>query len=245
MKYFNILKNMQLQLYLLIWCRAAETLTDHLTDLGQNVTINCDLNANEVIWSLIKLDSPVLILRTFSNTAPFYLNNTFQQKYSVQNKHNLFINNITIDDLGVYYCMKFHPPQEYSSVMRLKIIEPTADIQNHTAVKDIEQKQTHWQIIILIISALFNALLIILITGLLKVFVCGSKRTRDNLIQSQDTNLQQPQVMDHGQRQAASQVQYATVNFPVACQRFHSSEVNSTYDLLQFPKSRTPKHNPI
>ncbi|KTF95415.1 hypothetical protein cypCar_00042242, partial [Cyprinus carpio] len=69
MKCFNNLKIMQLQLYLLIWCRAAKTLTDQLTDLGQNVTINCDLGVNEVIWSLLKLDSPVLILRTFSNTA--------------------------------------------------------------------------------------------------------------------------------------------------------------------------------
>lgn len=181
---------------LLIWCRAAETLTDHLTDLGQNVTINCDLNETEVNWLLLKLDYPVLILRTFSSTPPFYFKKTFKQKYSVQRKHNLFINNVTIDNLGVYYCMKLDPPQKYSSGTRLKII---AEIRNHTAVKDIEQKQTHWQIIILIISALFNALLI---TGLLKVFVCGSKRTRDNLTQSQDTNLQQPQVMDHGQRQA-------------------------------------------
>ncbi|XP_059425764.1 uncharacterized protein LOC132160080 isoform X2 [Carassius carassius] len=227
---------------LLLWCQAAETLTDHLTDLGQNVTINCDLDVTEVIWLLLKLDSPVLILRTFTSTHSFYFNKTFKQKYSVQNKHNLFINNVTIDDLGVYYCMKIDPPQKYSSGTRLKII---AEIQNHTAVKEIEQKQTHWQIIILIISALLNALLIILITGLLKVFVCGSKRTRDNLTQSQDTNLQQLQVMDLEQQQAASQVQYATVDFPMACQRFHSSQVNSTYDILQFPKSRTPKHNPI
>ncbi|XP_016382989.1 uncharacterized protein LOC107719948 [Sinocyclocheilus rhinocerous] len=192
---------------LLMWCRAAETLTDQLTDLGQNVTINCDLDVNEVIWLLLKRDSPVLILRTFSSTAPFYFKKTLKQKYSVQSKHNLFIMNVTIDDLGVYYCMKIHPPQKYSSGTRLYIIEPTAESKNHTVVKDTEQNQTHWQIIIIIISALLNGLLIIVIIRLLKVFVFGSKSTRDNLTQSQDTNLQQPQFMDLEQQQAPSQVQ--------------------------------------
>lgn len=228
---------------LLIWCRAAETLTDHLTDLGQNVTINCDLDVTEVIWLLLKLEYPVLILRTFSSTPPFYFKKTFKQKYSVQSKHNLFINNVTIDDLGVYYCMNIEP-QNYSSGTRLYITEPTAESKNHTVVKDIEQNQTHWQIIIIIISTLLNGLLIIMIIGLLKVFVSGSKRTKDNLKQSQDTNLQQPQVMDLEQ-QAPTQVQYATVDFPTSCQRFNPSQVNSTYELLQFPKSWTPKHNHI
>jgi len=39
------------------------------------------------------------------------------------------------------------------------------------------------------------------------MFVLGSKRTRDNLKQTQDTNLQQPQVMDLNQPQDSSQVQ--------------------------------------
>ncbi len=107
---------------LLIWCGAAETLTDQLTDLGQNLTINCDLDVTEVLWLLLKLDAPVLILRTFSSTAPFYFKKTFKQKYSVQTKHNLFINNVTIDDLGVYYCMKIDPPQEFNNGTRLYII---------------------------------------------------------------------------------------------------------------------------
>ncbi len=86
------------------------------------MTINCDLDVNEVIWLLLKLDSPVLILRTFSSTAPFYFKKTFKQKYSVQSKHNLFINNASIDDLGVYYCMKIDPPQKFNNGTRLYII---------------------------------------------------------------------------------------------------------------------------
>ncbi|XP_050958365.1 uncharacterized protein LOC127159618 [Labeo rohita] len=193
LKCLNILKIMQLLLYVLMWCRAAETLTDQLTDLGQNVTINCDLDVNEVIWSLLKLDSPVLILRTFTTTAPFYLNNTFRDKYKVQSKNNLFIINVTIDDLGVYYCMKIDPPQKYSSGTRLYII----------VVECTEENQTRWHITILI-SALLNVLLITVITGLLRSLIYGTR----------DKHFKELQVMDFEQSQDSTQVQYVTVDFP-------------------------------
>ncbi len=51
-------------------------------------------------------DPPTVILRSFSTPAPpFYTNDTFRKKYSVQFKHRLVINNVTADELGVYYCM--------------------------------------------------------------------------------------------------------------------------------------------
>ncbi len=104
---------------LLIWCQAAETLTDHLTDLGQNVTLNCDFDVTEVNWLLLKLpDPPFLILRTFP-TTPHYYNNRFKHKYSVQRKLNLFINNVTVDELGVYYCLTTDIPPKYSNGTRL------------------------------------------------------------------------------------------------------------------------------
>uniref|UniRef100_A0A9J7Y9Z1 Immunoglobulin domain-containing protein n=1 Tax=Cyprinus carpio carpio TaxID=630221 RepID=A0A9J7Y9Z1_CYPCA len=152
---------------LLIWCRAAETLTDHLTDLGQNVTINCDLDVKEVIWLLLKLlDPPVMILLSSTTSANFYFNKTFKQKYSVQSKHRLFINNVTLDDLGLYYCLTTDFPPKYSDCTRLHITEPTPDleIQNHTVAKYTEKNQTHLQIISLI-SGLLSGLLIIVIIG--------------------------------------------------------------------------------
>ncbi len=103
---------------LLIWRRAAETLTDHLTDLGQNVTINCDFDVTEVNWLLLNLpDPPVLILRTFS-TTPHYYNNRFKHNNSVQRKLNLFINNFTVDEL-VYYCVTTDFPPKYSNNTRI------------------------------------------------------------------------------------------------------------------------------
>ncbi|XDV22030.1 hypothetical protein PO909_027003 [Leuciscus waleckii] len=237
LKSFNIMKIVQLHLYLLIWCEAAETLTDQLTDLGQNVTINCDFDVKEVNWLLLKLpDSPVWILRTFSSTTPHYYNNRFRQKYSVQRKPHLFINNVTIDDLGDYYCVTTDAPPKYSDGTRLHITEPTAKIQNHTMEKCIEQNQTQWHIII-IICALLITFLIIVIIGLLKVFVLGRKRTRDQHFQN--TNLQQPQVMGLQQPQDQGESQYAMAVFPTPCKRFQPRQINSTYALLQLPESST------
>uniref|UniRef100_A0A8C1UWT6 Immunoglobulin domain-containing protein n=1 Tax=Cyprinus carpio TaxID=7962 RepID=A0A8C1UWT6_CYPCA len=104
-----------------ICCQVA--VSDLLTDLGSNVIINCDLDENEVYWILLKTpDPPTVILRSF--TAPisqFYFNKTFRNKYSVQFKHCLVINNVTADELGVYYCMNTRTPPKLSNSTRLHL----------------------------------------------------------------------------------------------------------------------------
>ncbi len=105
---------------LLIWCQAVETLTDHLTDLGQNVTLNCDFDVTDVNWLLLNLpDPPFIILQSSTTAATFYYSKTSKHKYSVQSKHDLFINNVTVDDLGVYYCVTTDAPPKYSNGTRL------------------------------------------------------------------------------------------------------------------------------
>ncbi len=96
-------------------------MSDLLTDLGSNVTINCDLDENEVYWILLKsADPPTVILRSMSTTtSPFYFNDTFRKKYSVQFKHRLVINNVTADELGVYYCMNTETPPKLSNSSRI------------------------------------------------------------------------------------------------------------------------------
>ncbi|XP_051979750.1 uncharacterized protein LOC127641040 isoform X2 [Xyrauchen texanus] len=228
------MKIIQLQLYLFICCQAE---TDQLTDLGQNVTINCDLDEGGIYWLLLKLpDPPVVILHTLSNTFSCF-NKTFRHKYSVQSHRHLFINNVTIDELGVYYCMKKDSvPPEFSNGTRLKFIESTTEItlvsctqQNPTEVKDIHHNQT-WQTLTLIF-ALLTAVLLIVLTGLLKVFVFGNKRSGEQL---HNVDLQQTQVIE--QPQDPNQLQYAEVNFSKLRKKYRSSQVNSTYAALHLPK---------
>ncbi len=103
----------------LICCQYA--VADLLTDLGSNVIINCDLDENYVYWILLKTaDPPTVILRSFSTPkSPFYHNKTFRKKYSVQFKHRLVINNVTADELGVYYCMNTETPPKLSNSTRI------------------------------------------------------------------------------------------------------------------------------
>ncbi|XP_056615220.1 uncharacterized protein LOC130430217 [Triplophysa dalaica] len=187
----------QLHIYLFIWCQTAETL-DQLTDLGQNVTINCDLDEGDIYWLLLKVpDPPVMILRTLSTTY-FLFDTTLRQKYSVQSKNHLFINNITVNELGVYYCMKTDTPPKFSSGIRLQINEPTESPneeikyihQNHTEVKYIQQNQTLWQTLTLILG-LLNGVLFILVIGLLKAFIDGNKTIEEGFIKLHNTDLQQ------------------------------------------------------
>ncbi|XP_050951154.1 uncharacterized protein LOC127153904 isoform X2 [Labeo rohita] len=121
LKYFKTLKIMCFLLYLFLWCQTTESLTNQLTDLGQNVTINCYLDIKEVTWMLLNLpDPPVLILRSFLNPPKaLYFNKTFKQKFSVTSAHHLFIHNITINELGVYYCMNLDTTSHLSSGTRL------------------------------------------------------------------------------------------------------------------------------
>ncbi|XP_056125763.1 uncharacterized protein LOC130103540 [Rhinichthys klamathensis goyatoka] len=214
------MKIIQLQLYVLICCRAA--VSDQLTDLGSNVTINCDLDENEVYWILLKTpDPPTVILRSMSTTsAPYYFIKTFRKKYSLQFKHRLVINNVTADELGVYYCMNTRTPPKLSNSTRL----------HFNTVEFIDQNQKQCQIII-IISGLMNGLLLIVLIGLLKVFVVGNRRSAER--SQLHTDLQQTRVTEEHQ----DQLQYAEVDFSKLRRNICSSQINSTYAALNLPKS--------
>ncbi|KAI2650238.1 Carcinoembryonic antigen-related cell adhesion molecule 2 [Labeo rohita] len=97
----------------------------------------------------LQLYPPVLILHSFSNPpATFYFNNGFKQKYSVQSKHNLFIKDVSIDELGVYYCTNMDKTAQFSNGTRLDqttpITVPTPVCQNHTVVEQ-PTEPTLWQ----------------------------------------------------------------------------------------------------
>ncbi|XP_043078288.1 uncharacterized protein LOC122327159 [Puntigrus tetrazona] len=177
----------QLQLYIIICCQCA--VSDLLTDLGSNVTINCDLDENEVYWILLKTaDPPTVILQSFSTTAsPFYFNKSFRKKYSVQFKHRLVINNVTADELGVYYCMNTETPPKLSNSTRIYFNEsllkhaPMKCIDDSAVVNCTDQNNTQWQIVI-IISSLMNGLLILVVA----VFATGKVQQLDKHFHNTD-----------------------------------------------------------
>ncbi|XP_039550757.1 uncharacterized protein LOC120495322 isoform X1 [Pimephales promelas] len=225
------MKIIQLQLCVFICFQTA--VSDQLiTDLGSNVTINCDLDENEVYWILLKTPDPpkVILWLTPSTSEPYYFNKTLRKKYSLHFKHHLFINNVTADELGVYYCMNTHTPPKFSNGTRLTFNESTqiTECHNHTAVEFIDQNQKQSQIII-IISGLMNGLLLIVLIGVLKVFLLETEGLKND----HNSDLQQTRVIEEHQDQL--QVKYCKPSFEL---KFISVLIiiENLADLLYFNK---------
>ncbi|CAB1327693.1 unnamed protein product [Coregonus sp. 'balchen'] len=106
----NILRQVEFSVQgVLKLCVGAEALTETLVELGHNATLNCSLNGTNVHWYIQhQLQPPLAILRSFTSSSPaaFYYNHNFRQKYSLETGNRLLIQNVTVDENGVYYCAK-------------------------------------------------------------------------------------------------------------------------------------------
>ncbi|KAI5615205.1 hypothetical protein C0J50_10896, partial [Silurus asotus] len=114
---------------LLVCCGAAEGFTEKLVDLGQNVTLQCEMTVKDAIWFLMKpSEPPVYILRSYSSKTlvAHYGNRTFRKIFSLQYNSSLAIHNISTNELGVYYCIRYGSAPNISRGIRLYI-------QNHAA----------------------------------------------------------------------------------------------------------------
>ncbi len=108
----------------LLVCLTTESLSDKRVNLGENVTLDCQIGVNDVYWVFQKLtDSPVLILRTFTTDfgSSFIQDQRLKDKYSTLTFSRLFISNITINELGIYYCVKRNKTLQISNGTRLYI----------------------------------------------------------------------------------------------------------------------------
>ncbi|XP_055786168.1 uncharacterized protein LOC129859934 [Salvelinus fontinalis] len=161
-------------------CVGAEALTETLVELGHNATLNCSLNVNNVHWYLHRHPQPPLaILRSFTSSSPaaFYYNNTtFRQKYSLETGNRLLIQNVTVDDCGVFYCAKKENDNLlFSNGTRLM----TTDLESinettNTSVKLLDPEATEqprdvnttWLKGLLIGSGVLNAVLILLLSAI-------------------------------------------------------------------------------
>ncbi|KAI4895880.1 hypothetical protein NFI96_021177, partial [Prochilodus magdalenae] len=111
------MKNVQLQICLLIWVEAVNSLKAVNVELGQNILVTCDLpsitRSTEVYWYMqTECRAPVVIIRTFTagtQILPKYYSPAFKQKFSLVN-HSLLIHNITEEELGNYYCVETGEP---------------------------------------------------------------------------------------------------------------------------------------
>ncbi|KAI5609491.1 hypothetical protein C0J50_9469, partial [Silurus asotus] len=159
---------------LLVCCGAAEGFTDRLVDLGQTVTLQCDVAVKDVLWFLMNpSEPPVFILRSFSSKTldSQYSNQTFSKTFSLQYNSSLFIHNISTNELGVYYCIQTPTgsPPKISHGIRLYIRKNTTD--NHQSCH-ISHNKTHDNPVVscqcsslLFISAIINCALAVIFTG--------------------------------------------------------------------------------
>uniref|UniRef100_A0A4W5KJ69 Immunoglobulin domain-containing protein n=1 Tax=Hucho hucho TaxID=62062 RepID=A0A4W5KJ69_9TELE len=149
---------------LFICCLGADGLTETLVELGQNATINCSLNIESAYWYIQHHPQPPLaILRSFtsSSLAAFYSNNTFRHKYSLLTGNRLLIQNVTVDDCGVFYCAKKENDcLLFGKGTRLMTTEVYADYPNQTS-----NCRPSWENCILSIYSVLNVILIVMILG--------------------------------------------------------------------------------
>ncbi|XP_026054326.1 uncharacterized protein LOC113040220 [Carassius auratus] len=228
------MKTVQLLLFCLLVCQTTERLTDKLVNLGENVTLDCQIDVKDIYWVFQKLtDSPRLLLRTFSSesASSHVQDQRLKDKYSSLTKSRLFIINITIHELGIYYCVKSDPKQlQFSNGTRLYINESAQD-QNEPEEKHQEQsceETLEMHMILNVTSILLNFVLIIATIGLLMLKL---KKPRKKRQQAQNVHPEQIEDLNNAQ--------YSEIELPTCSRREKPIQINGTYTLLQNPKPRS------
>ncbi|GAA6110083.1 uncharacterized protein LOC113634630 isoform X1 [Tachysurus ichikawai] len=223
-----------LQLYLLVFCGAAECFTEKSVDLGQNLTLKCEASVNNVYWFWMKAsEPPVFILRSFSSKSvrANYSNTTFNKRFSLQYNSRLFIHNISTNELGVYYCIHTptDSPPNISRGIRLYIQSHSAE--NQTCNTERRQNQDPQQgrrstgtgdQTSLIISVIINCVLVI--TGVTVFTVQRCRRSSKTQTQPPGSSQQQ---QDNGNL-VYSEVQFRTTTRPT-----RTYDQNCTYALVK------------
>ncbi|XP_077082205.1 uncharacterized protein LOC143735820 [Siphateles boraxobius] len=222
------MRTAQLLLFFLLLCQTTESLRDKRVNLGKNVTLDCQIDVKEIHWVFQKLtDSPVLILRTFTSesTYPQLFEERFKNKYSTLNLSRLFISNVTIEELGIYYCVKTGSPLlQFSNGTRLYISESAQD-HNQTENKNHPQPHCEKTPILTVTSFILNIVLIIAIIGLLILKL--KKLTKS---QQHRQNVEPVQLEDF------NAAQYSEIELPTYSREENPKQINGTYTLLQKPK---------
>ncbi|XP_052395411.1 uncharacterized protein LOC127943210 [Carassius gibelio] len=217
-----------LLLFPLVWCQTTGSLIVKRVNLGENVTLDCQIDIKDIYWIFQKLtDSPVQILRTYSSdSTSFKLQvKRLKDKYSSLILSRLFIRNITINEIGIYYCAKPGTTLQISNGTRLYTTESVHD-QNKTEYNNNIQPycktEPNFDKILTIASFVLNAVLIIALTGLLILKLKKPRKSR-------------PQIVKPVSLEDFNSVEYSEIE-PSTNSRENPIQLNSTYELLQNPK---------
>ncbi|XP_052446503.1 uncharacterized protein LOC127988041 isoform X5 [Carassius gibelio] len=237
------MRTVQLLLFCLLVCQTTAFLTDKPVNLGGNVTLDCQIDVKDIYWVFQKLtDSPLLLLRTYTSdsTSSYIQDQRLKDKYSSLTKSRLFIINITIHELGIYYCVKPATTSlQISNGTRLYLNESAQD-QNQTesAQDQNEPEEKHQEqsceetlemhMILNVTSILLNFVLIIATIGLLML---KHKKPRKRRQQAQNVHPEQIEDLNNAQ--------YSEIELPTCSRREKPIQINGTYALLQNPKPRS------
>ncbi|XP_037390566.1 uncharacterized protein LOC108444105 isoform X3 [Pygocentrus nattereri] len=225
------MKNLQLQMCLLIWFVAVAGLKFVQVEMGGNITVQCALAHREsntaIFWYVQKqCGAPELILRSIRDGEErvHYYNAVFKEKFSLQVSNSLLIQSITEDELGDYYCVETGKPIVFSNGLRLNSTGRTSEIINKTEQRNQQPPQhTPWPSLTLA-SALLNCIFIIPVIALLTSHCKNSSKDR---LQPPDPDLQQ--------HQDVKREEYAESNLPTSDREVRRCQENSIYALLQHP----------
>ncbi|XP_046696629.1 uncharacterized protein LOC124379999 isoform X2 [Silurus meridionalis] len=217
--------------YLLVCCGADINFTEKLVDLGQNVTLQCEVAVRHVSWFLMKpSEPPVYVLRSYSSKilVPHYSNRTFSKIFSLQQNSSLFIHNISTNELGVYHCIHCGSPPNISRGIRLYTQNHAAasGLKNQTSKPDHQQSEENGLTLLpfLIVSVIINCTLVITVTVFVGRCCRRPPKTRE---QPSDPGVQS------GQNSA--ELVYSQVKFVSNKKRAKTKNLNSTYALLHLP----------
>ncbi|XP_050951225.1 uncharacterized protein LOC127153948 [Labeo rohita] len=202
--------------YLLLVCQTTETIMEEEVNLGENVTLECMIDVKDIYWVFLKPpDYVVVILRTFSSesTSSLFYQERLKDKYSTLTLSRLFISNVTIDELGIYYCAKTGSSLQLSDGTRL--YTTAAQDQNETELNS-QTQQTLIVLYVILSTVMFSAVI-----GLFQVKrkVCKKRH-------------QQCQNEELEQLYSANSEEFSEVEFHL----FHWT--NNTFVPFQKPKAK-------
>ncbi|MEQ2222803.1 hypothetical protein ILYODFUR_030226 [Ilyodon furcidens] len=85
-------------------CSEALNVLNVTGELGQDVTLTCSLNHNDIYWSMeIHNQLRIGIGRTFASTFSSYNYEDFKSKFSMS-RNQLVIRNFSAEDSRLYFC---------------------------------------------------------------------------------------------------------------------------------------------